>query len=130
VSASNNSNGDGTGRRMQAIFGGLRTGIVSWLAEAVNIIDDGTPTGRVSQTATLLEGNVEVAKGHNLKLTYEWLDPNRDVAEDQRERYSLVYEYSPFQFTQFRLGARKNKGVPQDDTQNTTEVFLQWHAFF
>jgi hypothetical protein len=30
----------------------------------------------------------------------------------------------------FRFGARKNKGVPQDDTQNTTDVFVQWHAFF
>jgi hypothetical protein len=129
VSASANYN-DGQDRRMQAVFGGLRTGFVSWLAEAVNIVDEGTPTGRVSQTATLAEANLELARGHNLRLTYEWLDPNRDVAEDQRERYSVVYEYSPFQFTQFRLGARKNRGVPQDDTQNTTEVFLQWHAFF
>jgi hypothetical protein len=115
---------------MQSVFGGLRTGIVSWLASGVLITDDGTPTGRVQQIATLAEGNVELARGHNLKLTYEWLDPNRNVSEDQRERYSLVYEYSPFQFTQFRLGARKNKGIPQDDTQNTTEAFLQWHAFF
>ena len=129
VSASNNYN-DGQDRRMQAVFGGLRTGFVGWLAEVVNIVDDGTPTGRVSQTATLAEANLELARGHNLRLTYEWLDPNRDVAEDQRERYSVVYEYSPFQFTQFRLGARKNRGVPQDDTQNTTVVFLQWHAFF
>jgi hypothetical protein len=129
VSASKNFN-DGQDRTMQAVFGGLRTGLVSWLAEAVNITDEGAPTGRVSQTATLAEANLEVARGHNLKLTYEWLDPNRDVAEDQRERYSLVYEYSPFQFTQFRLGARKNRGIPQDDTQNTAEVFLQWHAFF
>jgi hypothetical protein len=130
VSASDNSEGGGVDRRMQSVFGGLRTGIVSWLASGVLITDDGTPTGRVQQIATLAEGNVELARGHNLKLTYEWLDPNRNVSEDQRERYSLVYEYSPFQFTQFRLGARKNKGIPQDDTQNTTEAFLQWHAFF
>src|SRR5215467_5485249 len=107
VSAATNFNGNAD-RRMQAVFGGLRTGFISWLAEA----------------------DLEVARGHNLKLTYEWLDPNRDVAEDQRERFSLVYEYSPFQFTQFRLGARKNRSISQDDTQNTTEVFLQWHAFF
>ena len=129
VSASTNFNGTAD-RRMQSVFAGLRTGIVSWLASAVQVADDGTPTGRITQTATLFEGNVEVAKGHNLKLTYEYLDPNTDVSEDQRERYSAVYEYSPFQFTQFRLGARKSNGIPQNNAQNATEVFLQWHAFF
>jgi hypothetical protein len=129
LSASTNLNGSAD-RRMQSAFAGLRTGFVSWLASAVLVSDDGTPTGTVTQMATLVEGNVEVAKGHNLKLTYEYLDPNRDVNEDQRERYSAVYEYSPIQFTQFRLGVRKNNGIPQNNAQNATEVFLQWHAFF
>jgi hypothetical protein len=129
LSASTNFNGSAD-RRMQSMFAGLRTGFVSWLASAVLVSDDGTPTGTVTQMATLVEGNVEVAKGHNLKLTYEYLDPNRDVSEDQRERYSAVYEYSPIQFTQFRLGVRKNNGIPQNNAQNATEVFLQWHAFF
>jgi hypothetical protein len=117
-------------RRMQTVFGGLRTGIVSWLASGLRVTDDGTPTGRVEQWATLLEGNVEAAKGHNLKLTYEYYDPNTDVREDQRERYSALWEYVPFQYTQFRLGVRKNNGIPQNNQQNASEVFLQWHAFF
>jgi len=117
-------------RRMQSVFAGLRTGPISWLASGVNVTDDGTPTGRVTQRAGLAEGNLEAAKGHNLKLTYEYYDPNADVREDQRERYSAVWEYVPFQFTQFRGGVRKNNGIPQNDAQNATEVFLQWHAFF
>jgi hypothetical protein len=129
LSANRNYNGSDD-RIVYSAFAGLRTSIVSWLASAVRVTDEGTPTGRVTQVATLLEGNVEVAKGHNLKLTYEWLDPNTDVAEDQRERYSAVYEYSPIQFTQFRLGVRKGNGIPQNNAQNATEVFLQWHAFF
>jgi hypothetical protein len=36
----------------------------------------------------------------------------------------------PFQFTQFRLGARKGDGTPQNNAQNASELFLQWHAFF
>ena len=84
----------------------------------------------MKQWATLVEGNYEAAKGHNLKLTYEHYDPNADVKEDQRERYSALWEYTPFQFTQFRLGARKNSGIPQNNAQNATELFLQWHAFF
>ena len=129
LSANRNYNG-GADRVMYSAFAGLRTGIVSWLASAVRVTDEGTPTGRVTQLATLIEGNIEVTKGHNLKLTYEFLDPNTDVSEDQRERYSAVYEYTPIQFTQFRLGVRKGNGIPQNNAQNATDVFLQWHAFF
>jgi len=129
ASASANYNGDAD-RRMLSAFAGLRTGIVSWLASGVYITDDGTPAGRLKQRATLVEGNVEVAKGHNLKLTYEYYDPDTDLEEDHRERYSVVWEYVPFQFTQFRAGVRKNHGIPQNDAQNATELFLQWHAFF
>jgi len=129
ASASANYNGDAD-RRMQSAFAGLRTGIVSWLASGVYITDDGTPTGRLKQWATLVEGNVEVAKGHNLKLTYEYYDPDTDLEEDHRERFSVVWEYVPFQFTQFRAGVRKSHGIPQNDAQNATELFLQWHAFF
>ena len=129
LSASTNFNGDAD-RRMQSAFAGLRTGRVSWLASGVYISDDGTTTGRVKQWASLLEGNLEAAKGHNLKLSYEYYDPNSDVKEDQRERYSAVWEYTPFQFTQFRVGARRSNGIPQNNAQNATELFLQWHAFF
>jgi hypothetical protein len=129
LSASANFNG-AADRRMQSVFAGLRTGSVSWLASGVYITDDGTPTGRLKQWATLVEGNYEAAKGHNLKLTYEYYDPNADLKEDQRERYSAVWEYVPFQFTQFRFGVRKSNGIPQNNAQNATETFLQWHAFF
>lgn len=129
ASVSTNFNGTAD-RSMQNLFAGLRTGIVSWLASGIYVTDDGTPTGRRRQWATLVEGNIEAAKGHNLKLTYEYYDPNADVREDQRERYSAVWEYVPFQFTQFRAGVRKSNGIPQSNAQNATEVFMQWHAFF
>jgi len=129
LSVSTNFNG-AADHRMQSVFAGLRTGRISWLASGIYSTEDGTKTGRLKQWATLAEGNYEAAKGHNLKLTYEYYDPNTDVKEDQRERYSAVWEYVPFQFTQFRLGARKSNGIPQNNAQNATEVFLQWHAFF
>ena len=119
-----------TDRRMQSVFGGLRTGIVSWLGAAVYVTENGTPIGRLSQWASLVEGNVELARGHNLKLGYEFHDPNLDVREDQRVRYSVVWEVVPVQFTQLRFGARKNKGIPQNRPQNASEWFAQWHAFF
>ena len=129
ASASTNSS-ETADRRMQSLFAGLRTGIVSWLASAVRVTDEAQTMGRVQQYASLVEGNLAVAKGHNVKLTYEYLDPNRTVREDQRERYSAVWEYTPFQFTQLRAGLRKNQGIPQNAAQNGTDLFLQWHAFF
>lgn len=129
LSASTNSN-DAADRNMQSAFAGLRTGPVSWLASGIYVTDEGTSTGKLKQWATLIEGNIEAAKGHNVKLTYEYYDPNDDLANNERERYSAVWEYVPFQFTQFRAGVRKNSGIPQSNAQNATEVFMQWHAFF
>ena len=120
----------GADRTMQNVFAGLRTGFISWLGEIDAITDEGTPTGRRRQSAALAEANVEVQKGHNLKLTYEYLDPNLDVAEDERVRYSVVWEYVSFQHTQFRVGYRDSRAPPQDNLHNAKEIFVQWHAFF
>ncbi len=129
ASASMNRNG-GADRRMQSLYGGLRWGMIGLLASAVAITDDATPIGRLKHRASLFEVNVEAAKGQNVKFTCEYYDPNVDVREDQRARWSLIWEVVPFQFTQVRLGARKSDGIPQNNAQNASEVFLQWHAFF
>jgi len=129
LSASTNSN-DAADRNMQSAFAGLRTGPVSWLASGIYVTDEGASTGELKQWAVLFEGNIEATKGHNVKLTYEYYDPNDDLANNDRERYSAVWEYTPFQFTQFRLGVRKSNGIPQNNAQNTTQIFVQWHAFF
>ena len=129
LSASTNSN-NAADRNMQSAFAGLRTGPVSWLASGIYVTDEGASTGKLKQWTTLFEGNIEAAKGHNVKLTYEYYDPNDDLANNEQERYSAVWEYTPFQFTQFRLGVRKSNGIPQNNAQNTTQIFVQWHAFF
>jgi hypothetical protein len=123
------NSGDAAKRRMQSIFGGLRTGDVSWIASALHLADESS-AGEAKQWAALAEANVAVVKGHNVKLTYEYHDPDRNVRENHRARYSAVWEYVPFQFTQLRAGVRKNDGIPQNDLQNATDFFLQWHAFF
>ena len=130
VGASYNANdNDGNDRYMQNVFAGLRTGFISWLAEVDYFIDDSTLTGRRKSSAGLAEANAEVIEGHNLKLTYEYYDPNLDVNEDQRTRSSLVWEYSPFQATRLRAGYRRNQGIPQNNLQNSQEIFLQLHTY-
>ncbi|HUA88382.1 MAG TPA: hypothetical protein VL994_03040 [Steroidobacteraceae bacterium] len=115
------------------IFGGLKTGPVAWLAEADIVNDHSLPSGPGGgsrRLATLIEGNWSPARGHNLKVTYEYQDPDREVPNDQQTRWSLVYELTPIQFLQLRFGARLNDGIPQLPTEHLKLYFVQLHGFF
>lgn len=131
IGASYNLNDARVGdRRMQNLFAGLRTGPLAWLAEVDYIVDEGTPTGRRQSWATLLEANYGYRKGHNLKTTFEWYDPDDDVSNDEQNRVSLVWEYTPIQFVQARVGFRKNAGIPQNPGQNREQLFAELHIAF
>ena len=131
VGASYNISNDPLGdRTMQGVFAGWRTGPISWLAE-IDLIEDELPGGGDSEIyATLIEGNWRFRKGHNLKFGYEFLDPSDSVIEDEEERFSVVWEYSPFQLFQARAGYRVYNGVPLIPITNRNEFFLELHAFF
>jgi hypothetical protein len=130
VGASVNSSEDAFGdREMQSVFAGLKTGPISWLAE-VSLIGDEAPSGERDVYATLLEGNYRLRKGHNLKVGYEFLEPDRDRDEDEQERYSLVWEYNPIQFVQSRIGVRRYNGIPNIAVSNRDEVFAELHVYF
>jgi len=117
-------------RQMQNVFGGLRTGRVAWLAEFDYIIDDGTPTGRRELWASFIEANILLKKGHNLKLTFEYFDPDDEVSENEQNRISAVWEFFPIQFVQTRLGYRVYDGIPQNSAQNREQLFLELHLLF
>ncbi|MDH3589482.1 MAG: hypothetical protein OEQ74_08765 [Gammaproteobacteria bacterium] len=126
----NFNDADAGDRQMQGVFAGLRTGRINWLAEADFISDESFSDGKREQWAVFAEANVRLRRGHNLKVSYGWFDPDDNIDEDERERASLVWELFPLPFTQFSLGARLNEGIPQNDFQNIDEIFLQLHLFF
>lgn len=126
----NTNNDDAGDRTMFGIFGGLKTGPVAWLAEIDSISDDISPGVTADAYAGLIEANWTVWGKHNLKFSYDFLDPNRDISEDQQVRFSLVWEYSPFQFFQARAGYRLYDGIPQVDAQNRKVFFAELHGFF
>lgn len=117
-------------RQMQNVFGGIRTGRVAWLAQLDYIIDDGAPTGRRKSWTSLIEANILLKKGHNIKLTFEYYDPDSDVSEDEQNRFSVVWEYFPIQFVQTRAGYRLYDGILQNAAQNRTQLFLELHLPF
>ena len=130
VGASHNTDDDPLGdREMQSVFAGFRTGPITWLAE-LDFITDELLSGDQDSYASLLEGNWRARKGHNLKLGYEYLDPDRDRGEDQQERYGLVWEYFPIQFIQSRVGMRFYNGIPNFAVSNRDELFAELHVYF
>jgi hypothetical protein len=117
-------------RQVYGLFGGTATGPVAWLGEVDLISDEGYPEGRRRQLATLLEANWLVRQGHNLKLSSEFLDPDLNVSNDYKVRYSLVYEYTPFAFVQLRAGYRHYGGIPQNNFDNRRQTFVELHGLF
>jgi hypothetical protein len=121
---------DAGDRKGAGAFGALNLGPVVLLGEVDFIDDEGIGAGGTEMLATLAEADWQLRQGHNLKLTYEWLEPSRDIDEDEQTRSSLVYEWSPVQFLQLRAGVRVYDGIPQNDNQNRKQGFLQLHGFF
>jgi hypothetical protein len=113
-----------------ALFGGLKTGPIAWLAQAEVVDDKSIPNDDGRALATLLEANWLLATGNNLKITSEFLNPNRDVGHDQQTRLSLVYELTPIQFVQLRAGARYSNGVPHDESGHESLYFVELHGYF
>jgi hypothetical protein len=127
--SANTNNADLGDRDMYGVFAGLRTGPISWLAE-FDVVTDDLAAGDRDREVSLLEGNWRLAKGHNLKLSYEWQDPDDATDEDELERYSLVWEHSPMQFLQARIGWRAYNGVPEVPASNRDELFAELHVYF
>ncbi len=123
-SFSTNKDSQGVETIIYGLHGGMQLGRVGILA-ATDIIDDSTDKEFVS----ILEFNLLLSRGNNLKFSYEYHDPSDVIAQNVRERYSLVWEPFYNQFTQFRVGVRENRGIPQSNVQNQTEYFLEFHLF-
>jgi hypothetical protein len=116
-------------RAAWGVFGGLRTGPIQWLAEA-DLIEDRSSPQPVRTAASLLEADIRLARGHNLKVTGEFLDPDRNIHNNGETRWSLVYELTPIQFLQVRAGMRYADGIPQDNAEHTRLYFIELHGFF
>jgi hypothetical protein len=110
-------------------FGAFNIGPVTLLGE-VDYFDDDSIGDGTRLMATLAEADWKLMQGHNLKLTYEWFEPSKDIDEDEQTRTSVVYEWSPIQFMQLRAGVRVYDGIPQNDNQNRKQAFVQLHGFF
>jgi hypothetical protein len=125
---------DNAGQRSRAagLYAGVRTGPLAWLAETDLV--DVQPGATTSQhlAAALLEANWHALPGGNLKFTAEWLEPDRRRSADLQTRLSIVGEYTPIQYLQLRLGARRQgaRGTQGTLQRDLNQAFLQLHVYF
>ena len=126
-----NSNDQSVGHKdAVALFGGFRTGPIAWLAQGEYVDDESIVNGEGRMLAALGEANWLITRGHNLKLTYEFLNPDLKIGHGQQTRWSLLYELTPIQFLQLRAGWRYSDGIPQDNSEHTRLYFIEAHGFF
>ena len=127
ISALRNDTDDGD-RTVAGVFFGLRTGRITWLAEYDHVDDDGFGERDQEEGVALIEANVSLWQGHNLKLAGE----GRFFEGDRSDlyRWSAVYEYFPWAFTQLRLGVRARDSNADEPELNSEEAFLQLHVYF
>ena len=122
------------GARLQAnIFGGFYWKGFGVLAEVDQIRDESIShiAGEdEEQRVAFLEINRELAKGYNLKLTTEYLDPDIHIDENERVRHSVLLEYTPFANIQLRTGLRKGDDIPQRVNGNFLDFFAQLHFYY
>ncbi len=82
------------------------------------------------QWINFFEVNKELATGYNLKLTTEYLDPDGDIKDNERQRHSLLLEYTPFANLQVRGGVRVGDDIPIDVGGDFTDAFVQLHFYY
>jgi hypothetical protein len=128
--AANRNDQSGGAKTAYGIFGGLRTGPISWLAQAEITDDESIASGQGKELATLLEANWLISRGSNLKITEEFLNPDRAAPNGEETRWSLVWEYTPIQFAQIRTGFRWSDGIPQDNAEHGRIYFVELHGYY
>ena len=113
-------------RNIYGIFAGVKLWLISWLFEYDVIKDTGFNDIDLTQDVALIEANVLLLQGHNLKLTFDTLIS----AQKNSDRWSIVYEYFPMAFTQIRAGFRYKNSDDDLIIDDSEESFVELHVFF
>ncbi|MFQ5529890.1 MAG: hypothetical protein ACE5FP_06010, partial [Gemmatimonadota bacterium] len=96
ASASRNEAPAGT-REVVGAFGGFNLGRFTVLGELDHISDETDDGSNLDQLVGFIEGDFLAVRGLNIKATYGFLDPNRDIGENARVRLRFGVETFPIQ---------------------------------
>jgi hypothetical protein len=131
IGASGSFNPTPTGdKNSGAAFAGLHLGPAVLLGEADYIHDDSFPTQTRNQIVLHSELDYLIHQGWNVKVAYEYYDPDRSVAENERDRFVIGVEPFITPFVQASVFYTFNQSIPQNEAQNADELTFQLHLYF
>ena len=119
----------GSSRDVFGGFAGLGLGRVTILGEVDYIFDTFDTGADSNQFAAYIEGDVLIARGINLKATYGFLDPDRDIAENARTRVRFGVELFPVPFLRIAALYTMLEDIPQATTDRD-RLTIELHGFF
>ncbi len=130
IGASVSRNEGSSGRRdVYGGFGGFNLGRFTVLGE-LDLIKDAPDVGPdLDQMAAYIEGNFLAVRGVNAKITYGFLDPNRDIGQNARTRARFGIETFPIQFLQVSAFYTLIEDIPQA-SDDMDRLSLEFHLYF
>jgi len=126
------NDGDEVDKNIFSLFAGYHWDKVTIIGEIDSVTHNNNDSNLADLTELigLIELNYAAKQGHNVKLTGEYYDPDDNLREDHRTRYSIIYEYTPYSNIQLRFGYRDREAPPQLPEQNIEKLFIQTHFYF
>lgn len=123
---------DGTDTRREAVggFGGVSVGPVVLLGEVDYVQDKPVAGDTVRQLMAYGEADWLLLRGLNAKVTYGWLDPDTDVAENERIRARFGLEFFPTPFLRFAGFYSLLEDIPQATITNLDRWSVEAHVLF
>ncbi len=118
-------------RETVSAFGGSRWGRFTGLLQLDRMVttDDASAT-ELERQAGLAELDFLAAKGTNIKLLYEFMDPDENTGGDVMDRISIIYEPFFTPYFQLRAGYRDYTGPAGDADSNFNKYFAEIHVLF
>jgi hypothetical protein len=129
ASASYNA-ADSGNRKTAGAWGGFQLGPAVFLGEADFIRDETDPLADHDRIVTYSEVNYAIARGWNVKAGYEYFDADRDIPENERDRFFIGVEPFLLPFVQMQVFYRFNQSIPQNSLQNADELSVRLHLYF
>jgi hypothetical protein len=128
ASGSINDAADNT-REAVGAFGGVTVGPIVLLGELDYVRDKPALGDTVGQLIAYGEADWLVTQGLNAKVTYGWLDPNRNIAENERVRARFGLEFFPRPFLRFAGFYTLLRDIPQA-TSDLDRWSVEAHVLF
>lgn len=110
-------------------FAGVNLGRFTLLGEVDYISDSFDAEPDLEQFAAYVEGNFLVIRGLNVRASYGFLDPDRDIGENARTRLRFGVELFPIPFLRVAATYTVLQDIPQATT-DSNRFAIQLHGFF